>query len=65
MMGTAGPVTPASVDGYKTTGRTLNEFGCKDYVVQMVNYQSKTATYVPPVPPLSLLKNATTSEAAR
>jgi len=36
---TAGPVLPAEIDGYNMNGRTLNEFGCKDYVVQMCNFQ--------------------------
>jgi hypothetical protein len=54
-MYTAGPVTAAAVDGYKPTGRTLTEFGCKDYVVQMCNYESRTIQYVPPVPPMKLL----------
>lgn len=52
-MGTAGPVTAAAVDGYNATGRTLTEFGCKDYVVQMCNYQSRTVKYVPPAPVVS------------
>jgi S-adenosylmethionine decarboxylase len=52
MIGTAGPVTPATVDGYRAAGRTLTEFGCKDYVVQVCNYQSRTVKYVAPVPPV-------------
>ncbi|MGB1594175.1 MAG: hypothetical protein ACPIOQ_15585, partial [Promethearchaeia archaeon] len=45
----------ANVDGYQAAGRTLTEFGCKDYVVQMCNYQSKTVKYLAPVPPVNLL----------
>ena len=55
MMGTAGPLMAANVDGYQAAGRTLTEFGCKDYVVQMCNYQSKTVKYLAPVPPVNLL----------
>mmetsp|Transcript_21849 Transcript_21849/g.72223 ORF Transcript_21849/g.72223 Transcript_21849/m.72223 type:complete len:414 (+) Transcript_21849:538-1779(+) len=51
-IGIAGPVCPASLDGYDLAGRTFNEFGTKDYVVQMCNYVSKTAQYVAPPPPL-------------
>ena len=65
MIGTAGPVTAASVDGYKATGRTLTEFGCKDYVVQMCNYESRTAKYVPPVPPMTLFSGASSNAAGR
>jgi len=57
-IGTAGPVTAAAVDGYHATGRTLTEFGCKDYVVQMCNYESRTVKYVPPAPPVKLLQSA-------
>lgn len=64
MIGTAGPVTAASVDGYKATGRTLTEFGCKDYVVQMCNYESRTAKYVAPVPPMGKIFSGSSSTAA-
>ena len=43
MAGLEGALTPANVDGYKTSGRTLTEVGCKDYVVHMCNYECKHA----------------------
>jgi len=53
-IGISGPVTAAAVDGYKSTRRTLNDFGCKDYVVQVCNYESKTTKYVAPISPIKL-----------
>lgn len=58
MIGTAGPVNPAHVEGYKSCGRTLTEFGCKDYVVQMCNYESQCRKYVAPMPPLPFFSTA-------
>mmetsp|Transcript_63121 Transcript_63121/g.131232 ORF Transcript_63121/g.131232 Transcript_63121/m.131232 type:complete len:384 (+) Transcript_63121:418-1569(+) len=40
---TSGPVIPVEIDGYRMDGRTLNEFGCKDYVVQMCNFNLQAA----------------------
>ena len=64
LIATAGPVTGAKVDGYKATGRTLTEFGCKDYLVQMCNYESKTTSYVAPVPPMKFFTPAGGSKGA-
>eukprot|EP00961_Rhodomonas_salina_P204712 2762811-Rhodomonas_salina.1 len=38
---TSGPVAPVELDGYRMQGRTLNEFGCKDYVVQLCNFECR------------------------
>jgi len=65
MIGTAGPVTAANVDGYLATGRTLTEFGCKDYVVQMCNYESKTCKYVAPVLPMNPFAASKMADAPR
>jgi len=37
-IGLSAPVAPAEIGGYSMDGRSFNEFGCKDYCIQMCNY---------------------------
>jgi S-adenosylmethionine decarboxylase len=40
-IGLASPVVPAEIGGYSMDGRSFNEFGCKDYCIQMCNYSQQ------------------------